>query len=506
MLYGSLRCQRQRGFFALVVVSLLLACLGVAVCATRSAAAAGTVTVEKNLCYQSSGGSCVDGANHEFDAFLPGSATQATPGVILIHGGGFTSGSKSGLDAIASDLAQDGMAAFSINYRLDSSTVVGFPMESQDVMAAISYIRANASSFNVIPTRLASFGSSAGATLAVYTATEAVKSDPSAEVVADVGWSGGYDFTVGTSGAVDPTQLRNAENYLGCSDPTNPTCAATAKAASAVSLVQSGDPATLLANSTDYKAGCEIVSPSQAQEMTADLTNATVPVQLDLNSECAHATAYTNIELGPTTAFLESHLFAPTTTIVLPSANAILSGSQYLDATASPGLSKVQYELTGQGLTNNVVASGTPTLYGWLAAWNTTNVPNGSYTLRSVATYQNGVVAQGGVTATSTGVTITVDNPAPTTTVVLPSNGATVSGSQYLDATASSGVTSVTYELTGGALSDSVIATGTPTLYGWLTAWNTTTVPDGTYTLTTSTSYPGGVTGTSSGITVTIAN
>ena len=137
--------------------------------------------------------------------------------------------------------------------------------------------------------------------------------------------------------------------------------------------------------------------------MAADLTDVAVPVQLDLNSGSAHALAYANVELRPTTAFLEAHLFAPTTTVVLPSNGATLSASQYLDATASPGLSAVQYELSGQGLTNAVIATGTPTLYGWLAAWNTTGVPNGTYTLHSVATYQGGVAAQGGVTATSAG-------------------------------------------------------------------------------------------------------
>ena len=278
-----------------------------------SAGAAYPVTVESNLCYQAVKGTCTDGVSHEFDAYLPAGATQKTPGVIVIHGGGFIGGDKSGFAKIASQLAADGMAAFSINYRLDSSTTVGFPMESDDVMAAISYIRAHAGRFNVDRTRLASFGSSAGATLAVYSAMQAQRTDPSAQVVADVGWSGGYDFTVGPSGTIDPTQLRNAEYYLGCSDPTLPSCQATATAASAVSLVQPGDPATLLANSTDYKLGCEIVNPAQAQEMAADLQRAGDTVQLDINGECAHASGYANIELAPTVSFLEAHLFvAPT--------------------------------------------------------------------------------------------------------------------------------------------------------------------------------------------------
>lgn len=303
MLRRNIRRIAVLGVGVLTVIGATVA--GVA----PSADATSSVTVEANLCYQSSRSTCVDGASHQFDAYLPSGATQKTPGVILIHGGGFIGGDKSTFANIATKLAGDGFAVFSINYRLDSSSVVGFPMESQDVMAAISYVRSHARSFNVDPNRLGSFGSSAGATLAVYSAMKANQSDPSARVLADVGWSGGYDFTVGTSGAVDPEQLQNAEYYLGCSNPADPVCAATATAASAVSLVQAGDPATLLANSTDYQVGCEIVDPAQAREMASDLTAVGVPVQLDLNAACAHATGYGNIELAPTVAFLEAHLF-----------------------------------------------------------------------------------------------------------------------------------------------------------------------------------------------------
>ena len=303
MQWGSLRGMAVIGTGLLGAVGAML--VGV----TPPAGATSAATVEANLCYQSSHGTCVDGTSHQFDAYLPSGATQKTPGVILIHGGSFIGGDKATFASIATKLAGDGFAAFSINYRLDSSTVVGFPMESQDVMAAINYVRAHAKTFNVDPNRLGSFGSSAGATLAVYSAMKANQSDPSARVLADVGWSGGYDFTVGTSGAVDPQQLQNIEYYLGCSDPADPACAATATAASAVSLVQAGGPATLLANSTDYGVGCEIVDPAQAQEMATDLTAAGVPVQLDLNAACAHAVGYANIELAPTVAFLEAHLF-----------------------------------------------------------------------------------------------------------------------------------------------------------------------------------------------------
>ena len=95
----------------------------------------------------------------------------------------------------------------------------------------------------------------------------------------------------------------------------------------------------------------------------------------------------------------------------------------------------------------------------------------------------------------------------PTTAVLIPSNGATQSGgAAILDAGASANVTSVNFELTGGKLSHEVISGSTPTPSGWIGQWNTTTVPDGTYMLQSVASYAGGVTGTSAGITITVAN
>ena len=194
----------------------------------------------------------------------------------------------------------------------------------------------------------------------------------------------------------------------------------------------------------------------------------------------------------------------PVTAVLIPSNGATVSGATaLLDAGASSavGIASVTFEVSGGTLSDQVVATATPTYYGWLAQWNTTAVPNGTYSLQSVAT---DTVAE---TTTSSPITVTVDNPAPTTTVLIPSNGATQSGTAaLLDASASANVTSVKYELTGGTLSDQVVATATPTYYGWLGQWNTTTVPNGTYTLQSVAAYSGGVTGTSPGVTVTVAN
>ena len=194
----------------------------------------------------------------------------------------------------------------------------------------------------------------------------------------------------------------------------------------------------------------------------------------------------------------------PTTSVVIPSNGASLAGSQYLDAIAFDygTLTKVEFRLTGGALNNAVIATATPTYYGWLTLWNTTTVPNGAYTLRSVA------YDAGGLSTYSTGITVNVNNPLPSTSVLFPSSGATLSGSGLLDASASGNVavTKVEFRLTGGALNNALIATATPTYYGWLAGWNTTTVPNGTYTLQSVAYDASGNSGKSAGVTITIAN
>jgi hypothetical protein len=193
------------------------------------------------------------------------------------------------------------------------------------------------------------------------------------------------------------------------------------------------------------------------------------------------------------------------TEVLVPSSGATLSGQKaVLDASASgpSHITGVQFVLSGGSLSNAVVATAAPTLYGWLAQWDTTGVANGSYTLQSQVT------ETGGTTALSPPIIVTVNNPPPSTLVGLPANGATVSGSQYLDASASSGVTQVQYELSGGPnnLVDQIISGSTRTYIGWLGGWNTASVPNGTYTLNSVASYAGGVTGTSPPVTFTVAN
>jgi hypothetical protein len=179
----------------------------------------------------------------------------------------------------------------------------------------------------------------------------------------------------------------------------------------------------------------------------------------------------------------------PSTSVVLPSNGATITGSTCLGAAASSpvGVASVTFELNGPATSNTVIAHATLTAYGWLASWNSaTSVPNGTFTLQSVATDVDET------SSTSAPITITVDNPLASTSVIAPSTGATQSGTAaLLDASASgnayysTSVYKLTFVVSGGPsnLSGRVIATGTPTLYGWLGQWNTEAVPNGTYTL-----------------------
>jgi virginiamycin B lyase len=170
----------------------------------------------------------------------------------------------------------------------------------------------------------------------------------------------------------------------------------------------------------------------------------------------------------------------PTTSVIIPSNGATPSGTAAtLDATASNATS-VEFWLFGgsYGYTGHLIGTATPTLYGWLYSWDTTTVPNGSYALLSEAFGPGG-------SAFSSHVSISVNNaPFPTTSVIIPSNGATLSGTASLDATASN-ATTVVFGLFGGSYgySGHLIGTATLTLYGWLYSWDTTTVPNGSYAL-----------------------
>jgi len=83
-----------------------------------------------------------------------------------------------------------------------------------------------------------------------------------------------------------------------------------------------------------------------------------------------------------------SHRFAPTTAVLQPKkSGTAVKGVYYMDARASAllGLMSVKFEISGGTPQQDIVVAAKLVPFGWLGGWNTTDLPNGVYTIRSVA-------------------------------------------------------------------------------------------------------------------------
>src|SRR5258705_5990358 len=86
------------------------------------------------------------------------------PGVVLIHGGGFSGGQRDSYLPMAVRLAQNGYVAAAVSYRL--TPMFQFPLPLYDVKAAVRFLRANAGKYSADSEHMAAIGGSAGGTLA----------------------------------------------------------------------------------------------------------------------------------------------------------------------------------------------------------------------------------------------------------------------------------------------------------------------------------------------------
>jgi acetyl esterase/lipase len=119
---------------------------------------------------------------NRLDLYLPEKPNHPLPLIVWIHGGGWRSDSKEKPPAIG--FAKMGYAMASINYRL--SQHAQFPAQIQDCKAAIRWLRANATKYNLDPAHIGVWGASAGGHL-----------------VALLGTTGGVMELEGTGGNLD---------------------------------------------------------------------------------------------------------------------------------------------------------------------------------------------------------------------------------------------------------------------------------------------------------------
>lgn len=94
------------------------------------------------------------------DVFIPNSGKSQYGSVLLVHGGGWISGSKENLQSMAMELAENGYVAVCVNYTL--STEAEFPAAVIDLKTAVKWMREHSKEFKIDPDRIAILGASAG--------------------------------------------------------------------------------------------------------------------------------------------------------------------------------------------------------------------------------------------------------------------------------------------------------------------------------------------------------
>jgi acetyl esterase/lipase len=125
----------------------------------------------------------------KLDVYEPAHASQPTPVVIVIHGGGWIAGTKEDRVLEMMPYLQMGFAAVNVEYRMAQVSLA--PAAVEDCRCALHWVFANAKKYNFDPSRVVLQGGSAGGHLALMTgmATPAAGFDTDCFTEQDNVWS-----------------------------------------------------------------------------------------------------------------------------------------------------------------------------------------------------------------------------------------------------------------------------------------------------------------------------
>jgi acetyl esterase/lipase len=140
----------------------------------------------------------------ELDLYRARSDSSVRPLVVTIHGGSWSSGTKTELPELNYHLAREGYTVAAIGYRFAPDNP--FPAATEDVNAAIDYLKSHARDFRIDPSRVVLIGRSAGGQLALQSAY--TKADPSIRGVVAL-----YAPTDQQWGWDHPSNLRVYDSY-----------------------------------------------------------------------------------------------------------------------------------------------------------------------------------------------------------------------------------------------------------------------------------------------------
>lgn len=142
-----------------------------------------------------------DGVPLQGDLYLPAAPPPATgfPAVVVVHGGSWKRGTRSDFPRWNTWLTAHGYAVFDIDYRLAPQP--NWQTATDDVQAAVRWLRTQAAAYDLDPARLALLGRSAGGHLALLAAYTA---DSAATVQAVVGFYAPTDLRWGYENPANP--------------------------------------------------------------------------------------------------------------------------------------------------------------------------------------------------------------------------------------------------------------------------------------------------------------
>jgi alpha-L-fucosidase 2 len=163
--------------------------------------------------------------------------------VIVVHGGGWVNGTKrSYVTPIFPVLTKAGFTWFTINYRLAPQHK--YPAATEDVDAAIRWVRAHAKEYKVDTRRIALLGESAGGHLVAYAG---IKRNKGAEVSAVIDFYGAHDLLKREKQRGEVT--KNLREFLGV-DKLDEAGIARLREASPITYVKKGLPPFLFIHGT----------------------------------------------------------------------------------------------------------------------------------------------------------------------------------------------------------------------------------------------------------------
>ena len=184
------------------------------------------VVEKKNLVYVTYGSRLL-----HLDLFHPKKKSKkAYPAILLIHGGGWSSGNSEMEYSMAIHLALHGYVSVTPEYRL--SPEAKYPASIYDLKAAVRWLRANASKYNIDTNKISVYGVSSGGHLAAFLGvTNGLKKfegfsgnlDHSSNVEAVIDIDGILDFTTPSESGHDnnPKKPSPGKKWLGASIKEN---------------------------------------------------------------------------------------------------------------------------------------------------------------------------------------------------------------------------------------------------------------------------------------------